>query len=96
MGRKISWRPIFLPGNLIFNTCRKSGDHGPINTWDRQAYLTTLKNGKTPSFDPLRREISRNFIFANYGASQGVDNDDGSSWYYIHHNGEFQMMRPGV
>ena len=21
--------------NLLFNTCRESGDHGPINTWDR-------------------------------------------------------------
>ncbi|KAG7341556.1 beta-helix fold protein [Nitzschia inconspicua] len=75
-----------VTGNLIFNTCRKSGDHGPINTWDRQAYLTTLKDGQTASFDPQPRIIRHNFIFANYGASQGVDNDDGSSWYHIHHN----------
>ena len=25
-------------------------------------------------------------IIANYGGSQGFDNDDGSSWYDIHHN----------
>jgi Right handed beta helix region len=75
--------------NLIFNTCRESGDHGPINTWDRQPFLTTLRNNGTtimPSFSPLMRTIARNFIFANYGASEGVDNDDGSSWYHIHHN----------
>ena len=72
--------------NLIFNTCRESGDHGPINTWDRQPFLTKLRNATTPSFDPLMRRIAHNFIFANYGASEGVDNDDGSSWYHIHHN----------
>lgn len=75
-----------VEGNLLFNTCRESGDHGPINSWDRQAYLTTLKDGTTPSFDPIPRVIRRNLIFANYGASQGVDNDDGSSWFHIHYN----------
>ena len=72
--------------NLIFNTCRESGDHGPINTWDRQPFLTTLRDGQTKSFNPIPREIQHNFIIANYGASQGVDNDDGSSWHHIHHN----------
>eukprot|EP00537_Pseudo-nitzschia_pungens_P000096 CAMPEP_0172370382 /NCGR_PEP_ID=MMETSP1060-20121228/37386_1 /TAXON_ID=37318 /ORGANISM="Pseudo-nitzschia pungens, Strain cf. cingulata" /LENGTH=1053 /DNA_ID=CAMNT_0013095627 /DNA_START=190 /DNA_END=3351 /DNA_ORIENTATION=+ len=75
-----------VEGNLIFNTCRESGDHGPINSWDRQAYLTTLRDGTNPSFDPLPRIIRENLIVANYGASQGVDNDDGSSWFHIHHN----------
>jgi hypothetical protein len=75
-----------VEGNVIFNTCRKSGDHGPINTWDRQAYLTKIKDPENPGFVPLPREIRHNLIFANYGASQGVDNDDGSSWYRIHHN----------
>ena len=71
--------------NLIFNTCRESGDHGPINTWDRQPFLTRLRNG-TASFIPLKRKIAYNFIFANYGASQGVDNDDGSCYYHIKGN----------
>jgi len=75
-----------VEGNLIFNTCRESGDHGPINSWDRQPFLTTLRDGKTPSFDPLPRIIRGNFIIANYNAAQGVDNDDGSSWFHIHHN----------
>ena len=75
-----------VEGNLIFNTCRESGDHGPINSWDRQAYLTTLRDGKTASFDPLPRTIQGNYIIANYNAAQGVDNDDGSSWFHIHHN----------
>jgi Right handed beta helix region len=71
--------------NLIFNTCRESGDHGPINTWDRQPFLSDLRDG-TPSFVPIRRVVANNLIFANYGASQGLDNDDGSSWYHVHHN----------
>jgi len=75
-----------VEGNLIFNTCRESGDHGPINSWDRQPFLTNLRDGKTNSFDPLSRIIRHNFIIANYNAAQGVDNDDGSSWFHIHHN----------
>ena len=78
-GDVISW-------NLLFNTCRESGDHGPINSWDRQLFLTKLLDGITPSFVPLRRRIGYNLIFASYGASQAVDNDDGSSWYHIFHN----------
>ena len=54
-----------------------SVDKGPINSWDRQPYMTKLRDGKTPSFDPLPREIIGNYIIANYGSDQGVDNDDG-------------------
>ena len=75
--------------NLIFNTCRESGDHGPINTWDRMPFLTTLRTGK-PSFQPLYRVISDNFLFGNYGAGFALDNDDGSSWYKVHRNVLYQ------
>ena len=68
--------------NLIFNTCRESGDHGPINSWDRQAYLSNLRDGSN-IFVPLHRYIIFNLIIANYGGSQGIDNDDGSSWYRV-------------
>ena len=54
--------------NLIFNTCRESGDHGAINSWDRQPFLYDTSSG----FSPKMTRISQNFIFANYGASQGV------------------------
>jgi len=73
-------------GNLIFNTCRESGDHGAINTWDRMPFLTKVGNGVDKSFVPKMNTIAGNYIFANYGASQAVDNDDGSSWYDIHDN----------
>lgn len=63
-----------------------------INTWDRQPFLTTLRDGVTQSFDPIPRTIRHNFIFANYGAAQGVDNDDGSSWYHIYKNLWYSSM----
>ncbi len=71
-----------ISDNLIFNTCRESGDHGPFNSWDRQPYLTNVR-GDGPSFVPANNTISRNFIIANYGAGWGVDNDDTSSYYDI-------------
>jgi len=71
--------------NVIFNTCRESGDHGPINSWDRMPFLTNT-SGLGPSFRPLLTHTMRNLILANYGASQGFDNDDGSSFYMTYEN----------
>lgn len=74
-------------GNLIFNTCRESGDHGAINSWDRMPLLWDASGQH--GFDALPTRISANLIFANYGASQAVDNDDGSSFYHIESNAMF-------
>ena len=30
-----------IQDNLLWNTCRESGDHGAINSWNRQASLCT-------------------------------------------------------
>jgi len=65
--------------NSIFNTCRQSGDHGPINSWDRMPFLTRIRSvGGAASYDSADTETTHNAIVANYGASQGFDNDDGS------------------
>ena len=71
--------------NVLFNTCRESADHGPINSWDRQPFLTTVRTG-APSTQMAWRVITRNVVIANYGGSKEVDNDDGSLFYRIHHN----------
>ena len=42
--------------------------------------------GGVPSFETVPNEIRDNLISANYGSSQGVDNDDGSSFYHTHGN----------
>ena len=51
--------------------------------WEKQA------DGVTLNFTPAMLTIHRNFFFANYGAGQAVDNDDGSSYYDIHHNVQY-------
>lgn len=51
--------------------------------WDRLPFLTDVAQPDTPSFAPAPTVIKNNFIWANYGGSQGVDNDDGSSFYHI-------------
>ena len=75
-----------LRENLLFNTCRESADHGAFNSWDRLPYVSDVRDG-TPSTIPAFNEATANLIVANYGADGGcLDNDDGSSYYRIHHN----------
>lgn len=71
--------------NLVFSTCRESGDHGPFNSWDRQPFLTTVRTGE-PSMQMAWREIHHNFFIDNYSQQENVDNDDGSAYYKTHDN----------
>ena len=71
--------------NLVFSSCRESGDHGPFNSWDRQPFLTTVRDG-TPSITPAVRTIHHNFFIDNYSPQENVDNDDGSAYYNTHDN----------
>lgn len=67
--------------NLLFQTCGESGDHGAINTWDRQSFITTVRTG-SPSIVPAMNRMYQNFIVSDYDADGGmIDNDDGSSFY---------------
>jgi len=50
-----------------------------MNSWDRTAYLSDVLTGE-PSYEAQMSSVNNNFIVANYGASQGFDTDDGSSW----------------
>eukprot|EP01083_Nonionella_stella_P210991 763348_1 len=79
--------------NLLFNTCRESGDHGPINTWDRQVYVTKVNDGVTPSYIKAYDHIYQNFLISNYDGIWCVDDDDGSNYYYIYNN--FQVYATG-
>ena len=69
-----------LTENILFNTCRESGDHGPFNSWDRQVYVTKVLDG-TPRPDKLYDYITANFVIANYHSQEAIDNDDGSNYY---------------
>jgi len=76
-----------LVNNLMFNTCRESGDHGAFNSWDRLPYITDVRQSGVPSTIPAWNDFERNFIVSNYAADGGCfDNDDGSSYYKLHHN----------
>jgi hypothetical protein len=79
-----------ISSNLIFQTVRESSDHGPINSWDRQAYLTldpATGRARSATSEVTENEIARNFIMAGTGESTyPIDHDDCSACYYDHHN----------
>lgn len=68
--------------NLGFNVVRETGDHGFFNSWDRQPYLTKVKDGVTPSLIPATSYLTKNFIINNYHSTFPIDHDDGTGYYY--------------
>lgn len=56
--------------NLLFNFVRETSDHGPINTWDRQPYVTRVRNG-TRSLVQATSNITRNFLVATASRAKG-------------------------
>jgi hypothetical protein len=75
----ISW-------NVMFNTVRETGDHGPINTWDRQPYLTDAVQPGLPSLWQHQSYIHHNTLFGNYRVNYAIDHDDGSCFYEDSYN----------
>jgi len=71
--------------NLMLSSLRESSDGGVWNSWNRQPFLTTYKDGK-PSQYPAWRDVSYNFVLNNYHGLVPLDADDGSSWVRMHHN----------
>ena len=70
-----------IKNNLLFNMVRETSDHGPFNSWDRQPYLSRVKDGETPSLTPAVSVITRNFLINNYHSVWPIDHDDGSCYY---------------
>ena len=62
--------------NVIFNAVRETGDHGPINTWDRQPYLTDAVQPGLPSVWQHDSYIHHNILFNNYHSTWPIDHDD--------------------
>ena len=52
--------------NIIFNTCRESGDHWPLSSWDRQPFSMA---GPVPAVTATWQ----NLIFADYQGVKGMD-----------------------
>lgn len=74
-----------LSHNLVFSTCRESGDHGPFNSWDRQPFITSVRTGSNSTLMQWR-EIHHNFFIDNYSPQENIDNDDGSAYFRSHSN----------
>ena len=74
-----------VKNNLLFNWVRETNDHGPFNTWDRQPYLTDVRNGSA-SLIPAQSNTTQNFIIDNYNSIRSIDHDDGSCYYYDTYN----------
>ena len=55
----------------------------PRSSWDRDPYWFTDPVSGQRSTVKQYDEIARNFIVANYNSLGAVDNDDGSSYYYV-------------
>ncbi|CAF0900788.1 unnamed protein product [Adineta steineri] len=75
-----------LSWNVMFNTVRETSDHGPINTWDRQPFLSDAKQSGIPSLWQHYSYIHHNTIFNNYNALWPIDHDDGSCFYEDSYN----------
>jgi hypothetical protein len=75
----ISW-------NVMFNTVRETSDHGPINSWDRQPYLTDALQPGSPSLWQHPSYIHHNTLVNNYRSVWPIDHDDGSCFYEDSYN----------
>jgi len=75
-----------ISSNVIFNTVRETRDHGPINTWDRQPFLTDAVQFGLPSLWQHMSYIHHNTIIGNYRSVWPIDHDDGSCFYEDSYN----------
>jgi hypothetical protein len=75
-----------LSYNVLFNTVRETSDHGPINSWDRQPYLTDAVQPGLPSLWQHDSYIHHNTLFNNYRSVWPIDHDDGSCFYEDSYN----------
>lgn len=74
-----------IEGNLLFNWCRETFDHGPINSWDRLPYVyNAAEEGQPPEYTttPRMSLITRNFLINSYHGTWPSDHDDGSCHYH--------------
>ncbi len=75
-----------LSHNVMFNTVRETNDHGPINSWDRQPYLTDAVQRGLPSLWQHVSYIHHNLLYNNYRSVWPIDHDDGSCFYEDSYN----------
>ncbi len=88
-----TWGGHIIEYNRMYNTCLESGDHGPFNSWGRERYWC-LQQSHGPNYPSHRAgnvledahhitEIRYNYVEDD---EWGIDLDDGTSNYHVHHN----------
>jgi hypothetical protein len=104
-----TWGGHIIEFNHIYDTCRETGDHGPLNAWGRDKYwclgqshlpYTTHRSHDAGlvKIDAMEPVILRNNFFKET-AGWGLDLDDGASNYEIYNNlcvGVSMKLREGA
>ncbi|XP_065906254.1 uncharacterized protein [Dysidea avara] len=55
-----------VKNNVLFNFVRETLDHGTFNSWDRQPYLTKVRDGKTATLIQAESFITQNLFVGNF------------------------------
>jgi hypothetical protein len=104
-----TWGGHVIEFNLIHDSCRETGDHGPFNAWGREKFwsLTQSHSGYSigrsleagdVKIDAMEPVIVRNNFFEEK-SGWGLDMDDGASNYEITNNiskGVSMKLREGA
>ena len=88
-----TWGGHAIEHNRLYDTCLESGDHGPFNSWGRDRYWC-LQQSHGPNYpshpagNVLEDARHTTEIRYNYVEDRewGIDLDDGTSNYRVHHN----------
>jgi len=88
-----TWGGHIVEYNRLYETCLESGDHGPFNSWGRERYWCKSQShgpdypshpaGNVLEDAPHTTEIRYNCVVDR---QWGIDLDDGTSNYHVHHN----------
>jgi hypothetical protein len=91
-----TWGGHRIEYNILRDTCRETGDHGPFNAWGRDKYWCLVQSHsphiQTRSHDAgnvLADAMETVYVRFNYceeSSGWGIDLDDGASNYVISHN----------
>jgi hypothetical protein len=104
-----TWGGHLVEFNRMYDTCRETGDHGPLNAWGRDKYwcntqshlpYTTHRSHDAGlvKIDAMEPVVLRNNFFKET-AGWGLDLDDGASNYEIYNNlcvGVSMKLREGA
>ena len=91
-----TWGGHLIEYNLIHDTCRETGDHGPFNAWGRDKYWCLCQShlpytsGRSHDAGHVlidaMEPVAMRYNFFREQSGWGLDLDDGASHYEIYNN----------